>query len=69
MQCKISCSFGEIIDKVSILNIKQRYIRDAIALDNVRKEIRIIKSENPMVEEPDVLFTELSIVNQTLCIL
>jgi len=66
MQCKISCSFGEIIDKVSILNIKQRYIRDAVALDHVRKEISIIKSENPMVEEPDALFTELSIVNQTL---
>ena len=48
MQCKISCSFGEIIDKVSILNIKQRYIRDAVALDHVRKEISIIKSENPM---------------------
>lgn len=66
MQCKISCSFGEIVDKVTILNIKQKYARDAIALDHIRKELSIIKSENPMVEQEDVLFTELSIVNQTL---
>ena len=66
MQCKVSCSFGEIIDKVSILNIKKNNATDTVALNNIQSELNIIKSENPMVEQEDALFTELFDVNQRL---
>ena len=66
MKCKISCSFGEIVDKVTILNIKLQKATQSDVLSNIRKELNIITSENPTVKKKDKLFEKLSIINQQL---
>ena len=69
MQCKISCSFGEIVDKVTILKIKQSKANNKEALSNITKELTIIQKENPQVNNDDILFTDLSNINNELWIL
>ena len=66
MQCKISCSFGEIVDKVTILKIKKSKAINEIALGNITKELTIISQENPQVNTDDILFTQLSKINNEL---
>lgn len=66
MNCKISCSFGEIVDKVTILKIKQKKASDKHQLNNITKELTTIQTENPMVNEKDDLFDLLSNINQKL---
>ena len=60
MKCKISCSFGEIVDKITILNIKLQKATQTDVLTNIRKELNIITSENPTVKKKDELFEKLS---------
>ena len=43
MSYKISCSFGEIIDKYCILKIKKNKTDDKNKLYNINNEINIIK--------------------------
>ena len=69
MKCQISCSFGEVVDKVTILQIKQKKISDESALQNITNELDKIKREIPLVNEPDDLFTELYKINMKLWIL
>lgn len=69
MKCKISCSFGEIIDKITILNIKSKKITDKDALKNVNLELDILQKENPLSDENDDLFDKLQKINQKLWIL
>ena len=69
MNCKISCSFGEIVDKVTILKIKQSKATDPNALQNIEKELNIIQKENPEVNKKDVLFEKLSKINKKLWLL
>lgn len=66
MNCKISCSFGEIIDKVTILKIKKEKATRQEQLSNISKELDIIESENPLVKNNDELFIQLSNINKTL---
>ena len=53
MNCKISCSFGEIIDKVSILNIKRQKAKNQEALFNIQTELRLIENDNPQIKTKD----------------
>jgi len=39
---KIEVSIGELVDKVSILNIKKEKFKDARKLENVKKEFNIL---------------------------
>ena len=48
MQCKISCSFGEIVDKITILRIKSKKITNIQALKNINLELKTIQDENPL---------------------
>lgn len=66
MHCKISCSFGEIVDKVTILKIKQEKAVDKEQYENITKELTIIEKENPQVIQQDYLFDVLSTVNRKL---
>lgn len=66
MHCKISCSFGEIVDKVTILKIKQEKAVDKDQYENITKELTIIEKENPQVTQKDDLFDVLSTVNKKL---
>ena len=69
MQCKISCSFGEIIDKITILKIKSKKIKDIEALKNINLELKMIQDENPSSNTKDDLFDNLHKINQKLWIL
>ena len=66
MKCKISCSFGEIIDKISILKIKLSKATDKIVLGNIKLELETITNEIPLSKTEDQLFNEIFKVNKTL---
>lgn len=69
MNCKISCSFGEIVDKVSILKIKSNKSKDAEASKNIQLELDTILGETPLANGSDPLFDELYKINSKLWIL
>jgi capsule polysaccharide export protein KpsE/RkpR len=66
---KIEVSWGELIDKITILEIKESRLASPQALAGVRRELHLLQSaardiaSNPEVSE---LKTELSSVNQEL---
>lgn len=66
MNCKISCSFGEIIDKVTILNIKRQKAKNQEALFNIQTELRLIENDNPQIKTKDKLFDVLYETNLKL---
>lgn len=45
-KCKIEVSIGELIDKLSILKIKLKKIKDKKKLNFVRKEYKILKKKS-----------------------
>ena len=69
MNCKISCSFGEIIDKKTILCIKKNKIKDKNVLKKIILELTTICNENPLVNNDDILFTQLYNINNKLWVL
>lgn len=69
MKCKISCSFGEIVDKVTILRIKEAKAQDMEAKLNIKNEMQAICSENEEVNRDDTLFQDLYKVNSKLWVL
>ncbi len=72
MICKISCSVGELIDKITILKIKLKKSEKSQnneIRDNILKELTCLTNENPISETKDDLFVELSKINNKLWIL
>jgi len=72
MKSTVSCSFGEVIDKISILKIKQRKaneINNVECLKNIETELKILEEENPLSKKVDVLFDDLAIINGKLWVL
>jgi len=69
MQCKVSCSFGEVVDKFSILNIKKNKTNNSEQLKNINNELEILKIENPQVNNDNELFNQLSLINSKLWVL
>ena len=66
MKCKISCSFGEIIDKITILKIKLEHTKDKIKLKNISHELNTILTETPLAKSSDPLFDLLLNINKQL---
>ena len=69
LKCSVSCSFGEIIDKITILKIKlskAREINDVACCQNIQTELNILESQNPLAQTSDTLFEQLSDVNTRL---
>ena len=66
MNCKISCSFGEVVDKVTILTIKKQKATDTQALMNIQKELELIESDNEIAKTKDKLFEMLFQTNLKL---
>ena len=69
MKCKISCSFGEIIDKISILKIKKSKALDKNVLSNINNELETIINEIPESKNNDSLFDDIFKINNKLWIL
>lgn len=69
MSHKILVSNGEILDKFSILQIKQKNCADARQLYNINKEIAILAPLfDNLVNTPDIsnLYNELYLINDKL---
>ena len=64
----IDVSFGEVLDKISILAIKLNQIKDEDKLKNIQKEFSSISGRVPQDSFSDPLYFELCKVNQKLWI-
>lgn len=64
----IEVSIGEVVDKITILQIKEKNIKDEAKLRYIRREIEILQAalENEDVEVPEELVDSLREVNQKL---
>ena len=66
---KIEVSIGEVIDKVTILQIKQNNVKDKVKLKYIGEELWTLLEalESEDIHVPDELFEELRQINQDLC--
>jgi hypothetical protein len=66
----IQVSWGELIDKITILEIKQRQLKSEVAAANVRRELTALASiaERILLQQPNVasLKEQLKSVNEAL---
>lgn len=64
---KIEVSDGEIVDKLTIIEIKLSKIKDRIKLDNLRKEFEVLDSAvKKIISKDDPLYRQLYDVNLKL---
>jgi len=72
MSVSITVSYGELLDKISILEIKAEWIKDSVKLTNVRTELSLLQLAwlNLTVDRDDVaiaaLRQDLKMVNAQL---
>jgi predicted nucleic acid-binding Zn-ribbon protein len=66
----VEISWGELIDKITILEIKEQRLKSPAAVANVRKELtaltRTVQDMRPRPAELDVLKSKLKLINETL---
>ena len=65
---KIEVSMGEVVDKITILQIKKEKISDKLKLEHIEKELMILEStlETSKVAVPEKLVQKLKDVNLKL---
>lgn len=64
---KIEISNGELVDKLSILEIKLNKIQDSEKLKNIRKEYLLLeKAASLIIKRDDPLYRQLLDINQKL---
>lgn len=66
MKITIPVSIGELLDKISILEIKNEMIQDHEKLKNVQKELELLKEKAKDIEVPANLIYELKQTNLVL---
>lgn len=70
MQILIPCSPGELIDKITILEIKLSEITDVAKIENIKKELslltEVLDREVPRSDTLEVLHTELRTANKKI---
>ena len=70
MEVNIPVSLGELLDKISILEIKNKKILDDTKLVNIKKELsglrEVLESSNINLSEINDLYEELYKINLTL---
>ena len=59
-------SVGELLDKISILELKNRQVVDSGKLQNIRKELLELAELQKQVEVPQLLYQQLQQVNCAL---
>ena len=66
----VEVSWGELIDKITILEIKQQRLTSPEAVDNVRRELaalsRVVQELKPAASALDALKQKLRTINETL---
>ena len=61
---KIEVSNGEIIDKLTIIQIKLERIKDKVKLGNLKKEYdELVKASSSIISKDDILYKSLYNVN------
>ncbi|MCB0750878.1 MAG: hypothetical protein KDC52_05340 [Ignavibacteriae bacterium] len=65
---KIEISIGELVDKITILQIKIERIKDAQKIFNVKKEYEILKTylSETSINEHSILYIDLKKINEAL---
>ena len=65
---KIEVSIGEVIDKITILQIKSERISDKIKLEHINKELNILEStlSDSNIDVPELMVKNLKSVNEQL---
>ena len=66
MNCSVRCSFGEIVDKYSILKLKETKTIDIQKLTNIKNEMTAIREDVPQISNNDPLFEKLYNINSQL---
>ena len=67
MKCCIECSYGEVIDKLTILTIKLMRVEDPVQKRNIQKEYdKLVPMARKDDESYDALFQRLLAVNKKL---
>ena len=67
MNYKDNYSFGEMVDKMTLLRIKLKRCQNDEDYKSISIELTQIKTNYPDVCKEDILFHELSEANHTLC--
>lgn len=62
----IPVAVGELLDKITILEIKNEMIRDKEKLQNIQKELKLLKEKAKDIEVPEYLIKDLRKVNLIL---
>jgi len=64
----IPTSFGELVDKITILEIKKSFIKDSSKLKYVESELDLLNSilNESSVEVPEILYQKLYALNLSL---
>jgi len=66
----VAVSWGELIDKITILEIKERRLKAAAAIANVRRELealrQVVRSLEPTPPQLAALQRKLAVINETL---
>jgi len=64
---KIEVSNGEIVDKLTIIEIKLKHIKDEAKLKNLKKEYEVLdKAVSQIISKDHNLYKELLSINQQL---
>lgn len=63
---EIPVSIGEVIDKITILRIKQKSITDTSKLKNVNYELDLLNEKISDISIPEKMFEELMNINEQL---
>ncbi len=69
MEIRIKCSIGEVVDKLTILEIKARHIKSIDKLNNVKKELSYLNGKLNILNDNKVvqkLINELRVINLKL---
>lgn len=68
MEVLVPVSVGELVDKITILRIKEREIRDPSKLNNVKRELTALLEvcAGKKIDPRDILAVELESVNARL---
>jgi hypothetical protein len=66
----VPISVGELFDKISILEIKEERITEAVKLANIRLELKLLREAAALLGPPDdtvpALLAELKAINETI---
>lgn len=63
---EIPVSIGEVIDKITILQIKQKHITDTSKLKNINRELDLLKKKISDISISEKMFEELMNINEQL---